>query len=165
MIAYATLTGALFFSRRGAKAVVAESEEDRLKKIREKIARFSALRERISVLRLGNDRMSRAVELFLQECGSYLDKCRELDAYSPLANERIQRVLEICQVFLGEADESATGHRYGLPGRGQNEAPAESFARDIMDCATAIRQHTTEDLLGISGEERLSIMKELEEKK
>jgi hypothetical protein len=109
--------------------------------------------------------MSRAVELFLQESGSYLDKCRELKAYSPLANERIERVLEICQVFLGERDESATGRRYGLPGSGEEPAPAEQFARDVVDCATVVRQRATEDLLGVSGEERLSIMKELEEKK
>jgi len=163
--AYAVLTGTLFFSRRGAREVVAESEEDRLKKVREKISRYSSLRERISVLRLGDERMSRAVELFLQESGSYLDKCREHDAYSPLANERIERVLELCQVFLGEMDESATGRRYGMPGSGQAAAPAEKFAQDIVECATVVRQRITEDLLGISGEERLSIMKELEEKK
>lgn len=165
-VVYAVLTGALFFTRRGAKEAVAESEEDRLKIVREKIARFASLRERISVLRLGDERMTRAVELFLQESGTYLEKCRELAAYSPLANERIERVLEICQVFLGELDDSATGRRYGLPGEtGKETAPAERFAADIVDCSKVIRQRITEDLLGISGDERLSIMKELEEKK
>jgi hypothetical protein len=163
--AYATLTVAMFFTRKGAQEVVAESEEDRLNSVREKIARCAAMRERISVLRLGDERMSRAVELFLQESGTYLDKCRELDAYSPLGNERIERVLEICQVFLGELDESSTGRRYGLPGSGKDAAPAESFAQDILECAVVVRQRVTEDLLGISGQERLSIMKELEEKK
>jgi hypothetical protein len=163
--AYAAFAVTMFFTRKGAQEVVAESEEDRLKGVRQKIARYAALRERISVLRLGDERMSRAVELFLQESGTYLDKCKELDAYSPLANERIERVLEICQVFLGELDESATGRRYGLPGSGKDAAPAESFARDIRECAVVVRQRTTEDLLGISGQERLSIMKELEEKK
>ena len=163
--AYAVLTGTLFFTRRGAREIVAESEEDRLKGVRAKIARFAALRERIAVLRLADERMGRAVELFLQESGSYLDKCRELGAYSPLANERIERVLEICQVYLGEMDESATGRRYGVPGSGKDQAPAENFARDIMECAAVIRQRITEDLAGISGEERLSIMKELEDTK
>ncbi len=163
---YAVLTGAMFFTRRGAREVVAENEEDRLKAVRQKVARYASLRERISVLRLGNERMTRAVELFLQESGSYLEKCRELSAYSPLANERIERVLEICQVFLGELDDSATGRRYGLPGEtGKEAAPAEKFAGDIIECAKVIQQRTTEDLLGMSGEERLSIMKELEAKK
>ena len=158
---YAVVTGALFFTRRGAREVVAESDEDRLKMVRQKITKYEQIRERISVLRLGSEEMGRAVELFLQESGSYLEKCRELSAYSPLANERIERVLEICQVFLGERDEEATGRRYGVPGT-PDGAPAESLAKDIVECAAVIKQRTTEDLLGISGKDRLQIMKELE---
>jgi hypothetical protein len=173
---YAALTGALFFSRRGAREVVAEQDEDRARKVREKIAAISAVRERISVLRIGDEGMARAIELFLQESGSYLDKCRELVTYSPLANERIERVRDICQVYLGEKDEEATDRRYGLAEAGLAEPalvesgradPADpaSLARDIRDCATVIRGRVTEDLLGTSGVERLAIMKELEEKK
>jgi len=158
---YVVLTGALFFTRRGAREVVAESDEDHLKMVRQKITKYEQIRERISVLRLGSDEMGRAVELFLQESGSYLEKCRELSAYSPLANERIERVLEICQVFLGERDEEATGRRYGVPGT-PDGAPAESLAKDIVECAAVIKQRTTEDLLGMSGKDRLQIMKELE---
>jgi len=166
LIAWAVLTGALFFSRRGAQEVVTEREEDRLEKVREKIKISAAIRDRISVLRLGDERVAKAVEYFLLESGSYLEKCRELSSYSPLANERIDRVLEICQVFLGELDESATGRRYDVHGEGdQKVEPAEGFARDIVACAAVIRERVTEDLLGVSGKERLVIMKELEEKK
>jgi hypothetical protein len=163
LAAYALLTGALFFTRRGAREVVRESDEDRRRAVQRKIEKYAGIRERISVLRLGSDVMSRAVELFLQESGSYLERCRELSAYSPLANERIERVREICQVFLGERDEEATGRRYGLPGTA-DEAPAESLAKDVRECAEVIRQRVTEDLLGTSGAERLQIMKELEER-
>ena len=163
-LAWAGLTFALFFSRRGAAEVVAESGEDRKKQTLAKIAHFAGIRERVSVLRLGDERMARAVEYFLLESGAYLEKCRELTLISPLADERIERVLDICQVFLGERDESATGRRYHLP-EGAQQDPAESLARDIIDCANLIKARTTEDLLGISGEERLAIMKELEEKK
>jgi hypothetical protein len=158
---YAVLTGALFFTRRGAREVVTESDGDRAKLVRQKIAKYEELRRRISVLRLGSEEMARAIELFLQESGAYLEKCRQLTAYSPLANERIERVLEICQVFLGERDEEATGKRYGLPGTA-DEAPAADFAKDIVDCAGVIRTRVTEDLLGTSGKERLEIMKELD---
>jgi hypothetical protein len=161
LVIYAVLTGALFFTRRGAREVVAESDVDRLKMVRQKITKYEQIRERVSVLRLGSDEMARAVELFLQESGSYLEKCRELNAYSPLANERIERALEICQVFLGERDEAATGRRYGAPGT-PDGAPAESLSKDIVECAAVIKQRTTEDLLGMSGKERLQIMKELE---
>jgi hypothetical protein len=166
LLAYAALTGALFFSRRGAKEVVAESEEDRMKKIKEKIDGFSRIRERISVLRIADEQVAKALEYFLLVSGSYLEKCRELSSYSPLANERIERVQEICQVFLGELDESATGRRYGVEKEGEAQSdPSSRFARDIVECANLIKERTTTDLLGLSGEERLSIMKELEEKK
>jgi hypothetical protein len=178
LLAYAALTGALFFSRRGAREVVAESEEDRLKKIAHKIDSSAATRERIAVLRIGDDRMAKAIEYFLQESGSYLEKCRELSRYSPLANERIERVLEICQVFQGERDEAATAKRYDVrveqgtsphgvlaEPEGPAADPGDRFARDITDCARVIKERTTEDLLGLSGEARLAIMKELENNK
>jgi len=112
LLAWAGLTVALFFSRRGAREIVAESDEGRRKMMQEKIRHFADVRERISVLRLGDERMAKAIEYFLLESGSYLQKCRELSLISPFANERIERVLEICQVYLGERDESATEKRY-----------------------------------------------------
>jgi len=163
--AYAVLTGVLFFSRRGAREIVRESEQDQQAKNRRKIASLVELRQRISVLRLGNERISNAIQYFLQESGAYLEKCRELARYSPVANDRMERVLEICQVFLGERDEEATGRRYGVPGSA-DAAPAETaegFARDIQDCARVIKERTVEDLLGGSDAERLEITKELEE--
>jgi hypothetical protein len=166
LLAYAGATFALFFSRRGAAEVVAESEEDRLTLVKKKINALAQVRERISVLRLGNEGVAKAVEYFLLESGSYLEKCRELSSYSPLANERIERTLEICQVFLGELDEGSTGRRFGVAREGEPSGdPAAGFARDIIECAEVIKQRVTEDLLGTSGKERLSIMKELEEKK
>jgi hypothetical protein len=165
LIAYAAVTGALFFSRRGAREVVGEEEEDRVKKIREKIQKYTGIRDQIAVLRLGDDRMARAIEYFLQESGSYLEKCRELSLYSPLANERIERVRDICQVFLGARDESATARVYKVDAPGAGSDPAEQYAKDITECAGEIKKRIVEDLLGQSGEERLHIMKELEEKK
>jgi len=168
LAAYGALTAAFFYSKRGAREVVTEEEEDQRKKVRERIQKYSGLRERIAVLRIGDERMVKAIEYFLQESGAYLEECRRQGLYSPVANERIERVLEICQVFLGETDESSTGRRYGIA-EGSSEAdagsPSERFSRDIVECAGVIKQRTTEDLLGQSGAERLSILKELEEKK
>lgn len=160
VVAYAVITGILFFSRTGAREIVEESEENLAAKVRAKIDAVAATRERISVLRIGDERMARAMELFLLESGTYLEKCRELSTYSPVANERIQRVLEICQVYLGEKDESSTARRYQAGGPAGD--PAEGFAQDIKECAEVVRARITEDLLGTSGRDRLSIMKELE---
>ncbi len=144
-----------------------EGEEDRLARVRRKIDGLKELRQRISVLRLGDERMVKAVEYFLQESGTYLEKCRELGSYSPLANERIERVLEICQVFLGERDEESTGRRYGVPGApgAPSGDAAEGFARDILECSRVIKDRTVEDLFGVSDKQRLEITKELEEDK
>ncbi len=165
VLVYAVVNFALFFSRRGAAAIVKEQDEDRQATLRQKIAHLEEIRQRISVLRLGDERIAKAIEYFLQESGSYLEKCRELSSYSPFANERIERVLQICQVFLGERDEESTGRRYGVPG--SPDAPpreaAEGFARDIIECARVIKERTVEDLLGGSDAQRLSITKELEE--
>jgi hypothetical protein len=162
---YALATLLLFFSRRGASEVVAESEEDRLKMIGAKVDRYAAIRDRIAVLRIGEQSMREAVEYFLLVSGEYIQKCRELSSYSPEGNERIERALEICQVFLGELDESATGRRYGTIPQAGDES-AESFAarsvQAMRECASVIKDRAVRDLEGLSGAERLAIMKELE---
>jgi hypothetical protein len=173
VVGYAAVTGLLFFSRAGAREVVAESDEDSAARTKAKIDAVAAIRERISVLRIGDEKVALAIELFLQESGAYLDECRRLSTYSPLANDRVDRVLEICQVFLGERDQSATARRYESGAEDSASAQpsaepadtAESLAKDIRDCAAFVRARITVDLLGTSGSDRLAIMKELEEKK
>ncbi|MFI5368857.1 MAG: hypothetical protein ACHQ1F_07570, partial [Spirochaetia bacterium] len=66
-----------------------------------------------------------------------------------------------------ERDEAATAKRYGADARSEpiSADPGDQLARDIMECARIIKERTTEDLLGLSGEERLAIMKELENNK
>jgi hypothetical protein len=164
VLAYAAVTGLLFFSRTGAREVVAESDQESAARIKAKIDAMAAIRERIAVLRIGDEKVALAVEFFLQESGAYLDECRRLSTYSPLANDRVDRVLEICQVFLNERDQDATARRYEA-GTAKPADTAESLAKDIRECAAFVRARITEDLLGTSGSDRLAIMKELEEKK
>lgn len=163
LLAYVVATFALFFSRRGAQEVVEESDEDRRKQTRQKLDSYAGIRESLAVMRFGHERIAKAMELFLQESGSYLEKCRQLGTYSPIANDRIERVRDICQTFLDERDQMSTAKRYG--GSSGQDDPAERLAAEIVSCATVIRERVTEDLVGQSGEERLAIMKELEEKK
>jgi len=168
LVLYGVATGLLFFSRRGAREVVAESEEDRQKKVREKIDGYARIRDRIAYLRIGDETVAKAVEYFLLASGEYLQKCRELGSYSPQANERIERALEVCQVFLGELEESSTALRYGTAVRGADES-REDFsvrtAEDIRECASLIKDRAVRDLEGVSEKERLAIMKELESDK
>jgi len=159
---YLSATALIFFSRSGAREVVVESEEDRLKGILEKIDAHARIRDRIAVLRIGDEGVRKAAEYFLLVSGSYLEKCRELSTYSPQANERIARALEICQVFLGELDDSSTQRRYGAHGVESAEDLPQKSARSIMECAAAIKERIIEDLPGGDGREKLRIMEELE---
>jgi hypothetical protein len=168
LFVYLIATALLFFSRKGASEVVAESEEDRLNAISAKIDGYSRIRDRIAVLRIGDEGVRKAVEHFLLVSGDYIQKCRGLSSYSPQANERIERALEICQVFLGEADESSTERRYGTAARGADETSEDFAARSIEamgECAAVIKDRAVRDLEGSSGAERLAIMKELEDGK
>ncbi len=162
--AYAVATLLLFFSRRGAEQIVGETEQARRKKIREKIGACAQLRDRVSYLRIGDPEMQKAVEYFLLVSGSYLEKCRELDLYSPQANKRMEDVLEICQGYLGELDESSSEKRYGV----QDGESMEEFGRRSVDAikeaAADIRDRITEDLEGVSREDRLAIIEEIEGK-
>jgi hypothetical protein len=140
--------------------------EDRLKAVRAKIDGYSRIRDKIAVLRIGDEGMRKAVEHFLLVSGDYIQKCRGLSSYSPQANERIERALEVCQVFLGEMDESSTERRYGTAARGADETPEIFAARSIEalgECAAVIKDRSVRDFEGLSGAERLAIMKELED--
>jgi hypothetical protein len=162
---YALVTFLLFFSRRGAAEVVQESEEDRLKKAREKIAAYARMREKLSFLRIGDDGMRKALEYFLLQSGTYIEKCREMDLYSPRANKRIEDVQEICQAFLGELDEGSTERRYGVKEGESAEDFKKRSIEAVMHAGSDIRAYITDDLLGVSGEDKLSIIEELEGKK
>ncbi len=162
--AYAVATLLLFFSRRGAEQIVGETEQARRKKIREKIDAFARLRDRVSYLRIGDPEMQKAVEYFLLVSGSYIEKCRELDLYSAQANKRMEDVLEICQAYLGELDESSSERRYGVKDGESMEDFGRRSVEDIKEAATDIRDRIAEDLEGVSREDRLAIIEEIEGK-
>jgi hypothetical protein len=165
LFAYLVATFLLFFSHRGAREVVEESEQDRMKKVREKIDYYARMREQIAVLRVGDEAMRKSLEYFLLESGAYIEKCRQAGLYSPRANKRIEDALEICQAFLGELDESSTEKRYGVRDGESFEEFAKRSVDAVMAAGSDIKEWTTEDLIGLSAQDRLSIIEELEGKK
>lgn len=162
---YAAATALVFLSRRGAGAVVAEADRDRAAADRKKLDEAAAVRQRIAVLRLGDEPLRLAVENFLLVSGQYLEKAREAGTWSPDAHERIRRVLEICQAYLGEKDETSTERRYGTPdGDEDADVHGRSIAA-IRECAQAIRKDTLNDLAGLDGTEKIGIIEEMEGKR
>lgn len=159
---YAALTAILFFSRRGAAAVVAEADQDRAASVRRKLDEAAAIRDRIAVLRLGDEELRRAVENLLLVSGQYLEKARSSGTWSPHANDRIRQALEVCQIYLGEKDESSTEKRYGTADGDENADVRGRSIAAIRDCAAAIRRHTVSELAGLDGTERLGVIEETE---
>jgi Ca2+/Na+ antiporter len=162
---YAAVTVLLFFSRRGATAVVAEADADRASSIRRRLDEAAALRQRIAVLRLGDEELRRAVENFLLASGQYLEKARATGSWSPQANDRIRQVLEICQIYLGEKDESSTEKRYGTADGDEDADVRGRSIAAVRECAAAIRQHSLDDLGSLDGTEQLGLIEEMEGKK
>jgi hypothetical protein len=132
---------------------------------RKKIDEAAAVRQRISVLRFGDDDLRLAVENFLLVSGQYLETARAAGAWSPRAHERIRQVLEICQVWLAELDESSTEKRYGTPDGDENADVHGRSLAAIRECAAAIRKDTLNDLAGLDGTEKLGIIEEMEGKR
>jgi len=165
LAAYAIVTVFLFFSRKGAEQIVGESERDRLKEINARIDAAAAVREKIAFLRIGDEAMRKAIEHFLLVSGSYIEKCRELETYSPNANKRIQDVLDVCQVFLGGLDDSSTEKRYGVDD-GESFPEVQSRTLEAVTLAAVdVKNAMTTDLLGVTRTDTLSILEELEGKK
>lgn len=162
---YVLVTALLFFSRRGAVTVVAEADEDRAAANRRKLDEAAAARNRIAVLRLGDEELRLAVENLLLVSGQYLEKARGSGTWSPQANDRIRQALEVCQIYLGEKDESSTEKRYGTPDGDEDADVRGRSIAAIRECAAAIRRHTLNDLVGLDGTEQLGIIEEMEGKK
>jgi hypothetical protein len=161
---YAIITLLFFFSRRGAAQVVAEADQDRSASIRRKLDEAAAIRQRIAVLRLGDEDLRLAVENLLLVSGQYLEKARSSGSWSPHANDRIRQALEVCQIYLGEKDESSTEKRYSTADGDEDADVRGRSIAAIRECAAAVRKHTVDDLVELDGTEKLGIIEEMEGK-
>ncbi len=159
---YALATFLLFFSRGGARQIVEENEQDRMKKIRGKTEAIARVRDRLAVLRMKDEAMRKGLEFFLLASGAYIEKCRELGLYSPRANKRIEDAEEICQAFLSGMDEDSTEKRYDVTDGDSFKDLALRSVEALRQAAMDIKAWTEEDLVGSSEEDRLSIIEELE---
>ena len=117
------------------------------------------------MLRLGDEELRLAVENLLLVSGQYLEKARGSGSWSPHANDRIRQALEVCQIYLGEKDESSTERRYNTADGDENADVRGRSIAAIRECATAIRKHTLNDLVGLDGTEQLGIIEEMEGRK
>jgi hypothetical protein len=161
-ILYITTTFFILFSKRGAKEILNEQEEDRVKKISKVITRYREMRDRIAFLRVGDNEVRKAVEYFLLVSGNYFNKCRERVSYSPEANRKIEQVLELCQIYLEEYDERLTEKRYGVKDKDHFDSYKKRTITAIQDAADDIKKKIENDLSDLSREEKLEIIEEMD---
>ncbi len=159
--AYLTTGAVMLFSGHGAREIVNVRDEDRSRRIIRTIKHYSEVREHISYLRLGDRDIRKAVEYFLLVSGTYLEKCRELSTYSPQANSGIDEALTVCQLYLEELDESSTEKRYSIEDKDEFTGFKQKTLEHIMSLARTIKEKTTEDLEGLSRQDRFNVMEEL----
>jgi hypothetical protein len=164
-VLYGAATAILFFSRRGAAAVVAETEQDMRAANLARLAETAKLRDRLAVMRIGDEGVRQAVELVLLVSGQYLERARELASWSPRASDQVRQALEICQAFLGELDESSTERRYGTADGDEGAEVRGRTIEALKACAGAIRSHGLADLGGLDGTEAIAVIEETEGRK
>jgi hypothetical protein len=153
----------LLFSRRGAQEIVSVKDEDRLRRTEQTIARYENMRERMSVLRVGDTDVRKAIEYFLLISGTYLEKCRELKSYSPAANHALEEALAVCQLYLEELDESSTEKRYAVHDKEDFTTYKQKTIKNIKALSQTIKEKMTQDIEGLSRQERFEVMEELKE--
>jgi hypothetical protein len=160
---YIIASGLLLFSRRGAQEIVSVKDEDRLRRTEQTIARYENMRERMSVLRVGDTDVRKAIEYFLLISGTYLEKCRELKSYSPAANHALEEALAVCQLYLDEMDDSSTEKRYAVHDKEDFTTYKQKTIKNIKALSQTIKEKMTQDLEGLSRQERFEVMEELKE--
>lgn len=160
-ILYITTTIVILFSKKGAKEILNEQEEDRVKKMNKVITKYREMRDRIAFLRIGDDAVQNMVEYFLLVSGNYFNKCRELVSYSPEANRKIEQVMELCQIYLEEYDERLTEKRYGVKDKDHFDKYKQRTITAIQEAADCIKEKTENDLSDLTRQEKLEIIEEI----
>jgi hypothetical protein len=166
---YLAVTVLMLQSRRGAGAIIAEGEEDRVKETLAAIRSSAAERDRIAVLRIADEKVRKAVEYFLQVSGEYIEECKRQSTYSPEGSDRIREVLALLQIHLERLDGASTDEEYGLKdqsaARSSRDASATETVGRIHEAAAFVRERMASELAVLAAQDRLEIMDEMEGKR
>lgn len=136
----------LFFSRRGAEAIVARRGSDAEAEALERMEASRKLRDRISYLRLPDAEVSRAVEYALLVSGELLEACARERRFVPRLSAELEDILAACTDYVKSADAASSSRRYAGKGAGDEDkkpderaATAAAFIRRSAEQLTEIR--------------------------
>jgi len=160
-ILYIITTIIILTSRYGAKGILNEQEEDRVKKVKKIITQYREMRDRISFLRIGDEDLHKSIEYFLLVSGQYFNKCREVVSYSPEANRKIEEVLQVCQIYLEEYDERLIEKKYNVEDDENFMEYNERAINTIKDAAEIIKKKIKNDFSDLTSKEKFEIIEEM----
>ena len=163
LVLYAIVAALLLLSGRGAQAVVDEAEEERRRRVLERLDQVRGLRDRLSFLRLGDEEVRRAVEHFLLVSGEYLERCNELVSYAPPCNQAIAEALEIVQAYQQGLDGAATERRYAVDDPRAFAEYRERTVAALRERARLVQEKSLEFFDELTPEERLRVLEELDD--
>ena len=131
--AYAIVTVALIFSKRGAEEIIREKEEEVTESGRQKMAVAAELRKRIEVIRIPDERVTKEVQHYLLVSGIFFERAEQAGRYFPSAVDNVTQVLSACNSYLSKLDEASTSARYGTK-------PEKTHDELVSDTAAFIRE-------------------------
>ncbi len=109
---YLLAAAAIFFSKRGAREIVNEQEEDRERLASDKLSEAEEVRERISFLRIADPEVRKVIEYFFLVSGRFLGTCRKENTYLPQGTYEIDKVSGICSAYLHGLENRSSNKRY-----------------------------------------------------
>ena len=128
---YISVTAMVFVSRRGAREIVQERDEDREREDLEKIREAESTRRRLAVLRIGDEWVRRELEHFVLVSGEILETCRQRKKPVPQVKAEIEDVFSSCSTYLRDLDRLSTSRRYGSEPETENNRLAANAAAFI----------------------------------
>lgn len=110
--AYLIISGYVFFSRRGAAAIVFEKDQDIDRATSAKLKEAEETRRRISFLRVRDDEVRKALELFLLVSGELIEASVREKKYLPQSKAELDDVLSACTFYMHGLNSASSSRRY-----------------------------------------------------
>lgn len=128
---------------------------------REKIDEASALRRRLSYLRVPDAEVAKAAEYLSLAAGDYVAACTDRKLYDPRANDALADALAVLDGFLRELDETATEKRFDLPDANPFPAARQRTLAALAEDARTVKEAAFQISGGLSAADSMDIREEL----
>jgi len=145
----------------GPRQAVAARDADSSHETREKLEKASQERDALARMRIADPEVSAAVQLVVQQAGSYLDACKNEKTHDPLADDAIVQAKGVVDVYLREKDETSTEKRYNLEDQDPFVDAKQRVIAALKDTALTLRERRIQIDGGLPPVDELSVREEL----